>query len=329
MKKIHKFVTSLANGSERALCVLNGVLGDTLAENKVGLALRMALFDGRGPITLTRQALRRKLGTDAGKICILAHGSCASEKGWEYKKQRGLNYGTFLQKDFGYTPFFLRYNSGLHISTNGKHLSDLLEKFTARYPQAVNEIVLVGHSMGGLVFRSACFYGEKENRNWVRHVTKIFYLGSPHLGTHLEKLGKLTTTVLNCIPNPVTKMIVSLGDLRSAGVKDLRHGYLTDEDWKGKNADSLFYWPANNTPLLKHADHYLICGTLSRVAESRMGRLFGDGLVHPASGTGRGWAKNRAIPFLDDNCKVFAGISHNELQRNARVYKQIHEWCRA
>jgi hypothetical protein len=140
-------------------------------------------------------------------------------------------------------------------------------------------------------------------------------------------MGKLTTTILNLIPNPVTKAIVSLGDLRSAGIKDLRHGYLTDQDWQRETADHLFYWHQNSTPLLKKSDHYLICGTLSKVAGSKMGRLFGDGLVHPASSTGRGLFASSSIPFLEDHCKIIPGISHVHLQRSQRVYKQIRGWC--
>ena len=109
--------------------------------------------------------------------------------------------------------------------------------------------------------------------------------------------------------------------------KDLRHGYLTDEDWRGKNADSVFYWHQTKTPLLKKASHYLICGTLSKVANSRMGRLFGDGLVHPASGTGQGLFSSSTIPFLRDHCKVIPGISHQHLRRSGKVYGQIKAWC--
>ncbi|MBI2336132.1 MAG: hypothetical protein HYU97_05165 [Deltaproteobacteria bacterium] len=313
------FFTSLPKKVDRILCVVNGVIGDTLEKSKTRLAIKMKLYMAGGPLTLSKNSLSKITPPDTGKICILAHGSCGSEKGWGFSHDMSTNYGSLLQKDFGYAPFFLRYNSGMHISTNGRHLSNLLEKFMGCYPGKIGEIVLVGHSMGGLVFRSACYYGQKEKRRWIKFIRKIFYLGTPHLGTHLEKLGKLTTVILNQIPNPITKAIVILGDLRSAGIKDLRHGYVIDEDWQKKNAGDLFYWHQNKPPLLKKVDHYLICGTLSKVANSKMGRWFGDGLVHLASGTG--------IPFLQDHCKIIPRISHEHLQRSARVYEQIREWC--
>jgi len=313
--------------TKRILAILNGVLGDTLEKTKITLAMKMTLHTADLPLILTKKYLAKSDLPASGRICILAHGNCGSEKGWGFRENSSTSYGSLLQKDFGFTPFFLSYNSGLHISTNGKLLSNLLEKLIAHYPHKISELMLVGHSMGGLVFRSACHYGEKENKKWVKLIKKIFYLGTPHLGTHLEKFGKLTTSIVSQIPNPVTKFIVSLGDLRSAGIKDMRHGYLTEEDWQGKNADALFHWPQNKIPLLKRADHYLICGTLSKVAGSKMGKLFGDGLVHPASGTGQGLFSSSALPFLKEHCKILPGISHHHLQTSRRVYAQIKNWC--
>lgn len=313
--------------TDRSLCTLNGVIGDTLEKKKSWLSIQMRLYNEKGPLSLTQSTLKQVGVGEDGKICILAHGSCSSESDWKFKNDFSKNYGVLLQSEMSYTPFFLRYNSGLHISTNGKRLSDLLEKLVRSYPSPINEIILIGHSMGGLLFRSACYYGKKKNRRWVRLVRKVFYLGTPHLGTHFEKLGKLTTSLLNIIPNPVTKVIAVLGDLRSDGIKDLRHGYVTDEDWQKQNADDLFYYHQNKLPLLKGVDHYLICGTLSKVIGSKMGRLFGDGMVHPASGTGRGLFQSSRIPFLETHCKVFPDLSHFNLLRSKRVYQQIKMWC--
>lgn len=314
MNKIRKFFTTVAGDKERYLCAVNGIIGDHLDKGKSPLAVTMRLFPSAGTSEI------------GGKICILANGSCASEKDWNFKNSSTMTYGSLLQKDFGFTSYFLRYNSGLHISTNGHRFSALLEKFIRSYPVKVTEVVLIGHSMGGLVFRSACHYGKKEKREWVRLVGKVFYLGTPHLGTHLEKLGKLVTTVLSTIPNPVTKILATIGDLRSDGIKDLRHGYIVDEDWKKAHADNLFHVHRNRTPLLSGADHYLICSTLSKTAGSRLGRLFGDGLVHTASGTGQGLLSSNKLPFPEDHCKIIPGLSHYNLQKSRRVYRQIRTW---
>lgn len=328
MKKIQKFLTALNGGLARTRVVLNGVFGDSLAANRTSLALKMSLYSAdKTKLVLSKKGLQKLVLPPSNRICIFAHGSCGSENGWNFKGNNKKNYGSLIQREFGFTPYFLKYNSGLHISTNGKKLSNLLENLIRHYPSKLDQIYLVGHSMGGLVIRSACHYGQKYKKKWVKKIKKIFYLGSPHLGTHLEKLGKLTTTVLNQIPNPVTRTIVSLGDLRSAGVKDLRHGYLVDEDWKNKKTDRLFYMHANKIPLLKSAEHYFICGTLSKVAGSKMGKFFGDGLVHPSSGMGKGWFVPSAIENSEKNCKIIPGISHHHLLRSERVYKQMREWC--
>src|SRR3990167_10317719 len=173
MKKMKKIAS-------QTLHVMNGVIGDMLEKSKTGLAMKMTLYAGGKPLTMTKKSLRDIELPDTGKVTILAHGSCGSEKGWGFKENRSISYGSLLQKDFGFTPFFLRYNSGLHISVNGKRLSDLLEKFIRSCPKKIREVVLVGHSMGGLVFRSACHYGQQEKKKWVKLINKIFYLVTPH-----------------------------------------------------------------------------------------------------------------------------------------------------
>lgn len=311
----------------QCLAVLNGVMGDLLDERKSGLAIRMNFYFQNRPLPVTRDSLEGLKLPDGGKVCILAHGSCHSENGWKFRDEPASDYGSFLKQDLGYAPFYLRYNSGLHISDNGRQLSLLLEKLVRQYPQALNEMILIGHSMGGLIFRSACYYGKKDGKKWVGLVKKIFYLGSPHFGTYFERLGKLTTSILNAIPTLPTKIIAHLGEFRSDGIKDLRHGYITHKDWSDYRSDGLFYLHRKRPALLKTAEHYLICGTISKNAGSKMARLFGDGLVHPASGTGRGFLKSGGLNFLEENCKTLAGVSHYSLLKSREVYRQIRDWC--
>ncbi|MDO8519445.1 MAG: hypothetical protein Q7T11_04720, partial [Deltaproteobacteria bacterium] len=140
MEKIDRMMKSLARGKERALPVLNGVVGHTL--KKIGLAIPMRLYAGEKPLSLTKSGLGKAGLPAGGKICILAHGNCGSERGWAFKEDRSKDYGSLLQKEFGFTPFFLRYNSGLHISSNGHRLSALLEKLIHSYPVKVSELIL-------------------------------------------------------------------------------------------------------------------------------------------------------------------------------------------
>ncbi|MBI2339241.1 MAG: alpha/beta hydrolase [Deltaproteobacteria bacterium] len=309
------------------LSIVNGIVGDTFERKKSPFAIPMEFYAEGKPLPLTKAALAGMNLPQTGKISILMHGSCASQTSWGFKGNPSKNYGLLLKKDAGFTPFFVRYNSGLHISTNGKRLSDLLERLIRNYPVEVTDIVLIGHSMGGLIYRSACHYGEMGKKKWVRLIRKIFYLGSPHLGTHFEKFGKLTTAILQRIPNPATRALARFIDLRSDGIKDMRHGYIIDDDWNHGHSEKLFYLHQNKIPLLKSADHYLICSTLSKRADSIMGRFFGDGLVHPGSGIGRGLFSGSNIPFPKKHCKILPGLSHHNLQKSPRVYRQIRAWC--
>ena len=77
----------------------------------------------------------------------------------------------------------VRYNTGLHVSENGRGLARLLDEMVEEWPCQLEELVLIGHSMGGLVARSACHYGA----SWTDRVRHVFCLGSPHLGADLEK----------------------------------------------------------------------------------------------------------------------------------------------
>ncbi len=308
----------LLMAADRFLCVMNGVVGHRLEKRKSRLSIQMKLYHQGAPLGLTEKGLRSLGPSRKGKVCLLLHGSCNSENDWFFSKDRPENYGSLFESDFGHTPLYLRYNTGLHVSTNGRRLSDLLEKFIENYPGRIQEIVVIGYSMGGLILRSACHYARQDNRKWLRVAKRAFYIGSPHCGTHFEKFGKLTSLVLKSIPHLATRAIGSLIDLRSDGIKDMRHGYLIDEDWKTKNADRLFHFKRNVIPLADSIHHYQITGTISKDENSRWARVFGDGLVHPASGAG--------VPTPKSHIKILPGITHRALQRSPRVYEQIKSW---
>lgn len=304
-------VQSLAELNPRYRAVLNGIIGDTLAERKSRLAIPMSLIgEAKG-----------------GKLCLLVHGLCDSEETWRFPDDPAMSYGSLLQSDFGYAPLYLRYNTGLHISTNGRALAKLLTEIEESSPGAIQELIFIGHSMGGLVVRSACHYGQEAGANWARRVRKIFLLGTPHLGTDFERIGNLTATILKLIPNPVTWGLASLGNRRSAGIKDLRFGYLLDEDWKDRDPDA--FWKDNShfVPLLEGAEHYLIAGSIAQDSENFLIRYFGDGLVPGASAAGRSRLKKKKVPFVEDYFKLLKGVSHTALARHPKVYEQIKQWC--
>jgi triacylglycerol lipase len=308
LKVIHPFSGA---GQYRFQSVLNGLIGDTLEEENSPLAIPMEIF-----------------GKPKGKkICLLAHGLFDNEHTWDFSRGPKRNYGGLLKKELGYTPLYLRYNTGLHISTNGQRLSHLLTQFFNKDPDSIREIVMIGHSMGGLVIRSACHYGHQHRAPWVPKVKKIFFLGTPHLGTDWEKLGHVTSVILQTIPNLVTMALAAVGNRRSAGIKDLRFGYLLDEDWQGERANAFWHDNRHPVPLLNGVHYYLIASTLAKDSKNIFGEYFGDGLVPLPSARGKSLLKGKILPFLPEHFKTIQGLSHKELTRNAKVYRQIKKWC--
>jgi len=288
--------------SATATSILNGCIGDYLTHRDNGLAIDMAFY-GRGkPLALTPDSLRTEWGAPKRKLCVLLHGLCCHEGVWNYPDDPARSYGNALRDDLGYTPLFLRYNTGLPVPYNGKSLDILLEELLLAYPGPVDEIILVGHSMGGLVLRGACHYGVERDAPWVRLVSRAFYLGTPHEGALLEKMAHLMTSVLRAVPHPVTALVGDVAGRRSQGVKDLRDGTTAHaDDFTGA------------VPWLASAQHYLIAGTVTDDPEHLAARLFGDGLVHP--------------PQAGDNVRLFPGLGHMDLAHDEAVYGQIRTWC--
>ncbi len=322
-----KTVSVVKTGATTGATILNGVIGDTLEEKSSLLARKMQFYKGGKPVTLTKEEISKVYPKPTSKICILVHGLVSDELMWNFPKSKE-NYGNLLQKELGYTPFYVRYNSGLHISENGKNLSILIHTLFKNYPTSIKELILIGHSMGGLVIRSACYYGDKQNVTWIYKIRKVFFLGSPHLGAPLEKFGNVVTNVLEKIPNPFVKITKNVINLRSAGIKDLRYGYLIDEDWKGKDPDTLLKNSKNAVPLLEGVSYYIISGTVTDDPESIFAVWFGDALVRKPSVLGKDKSGIHTLPIPEENHKELAGIDHITLMHEPKVYELIKEWSK-
>src|SRR5712664_2712651 len=161
---------------EAVLAALNGVLGDYLLATANPLAIQMRFRRGGQALELERQALRAAIPEAGGKLLVLVHGSSMSDLQW---KRHGHDHGKALARDLGYVPFYLHYNSGLHISTNGRALAGLLETLVEQWPVPLEELAIVGHSMGGLVSRSACHAAAVAVQRWLPYLRKLVCLGSP------------------------------------------------------------------------------------------------------------------------------------------------------
>ncbi len=308
--------------------ILNGALGDYLSERQNGLAIDMAFYHAGRPLALTPASLASVYPTLTGRLCILVHGLGCHEGVWAFRQigqdPEDRSYGTLLQAECGYTPFYLRYNSGLHISQNGRSLARLLDQLLDNYPLPVEEILLIGHSMGGLVLRSACHYGAEADAAWTAKVTRVVYLGTPHDGAYLEQLGHATAAILQAVPHPVTRLVGRIANLRSQGIQDLRYGSLVDEDWAG-GVTGIGHDPRQPIPWLTTARHYLAVGTLAEDPESSVNALLGDALVWASHAHGPSWREQGA--HADDHVQRFPQVHHLALARHPAVYEQIKLWC--
>lgn len=315
--------------ADAAMGLLNGAIGDHLHRRANGLDLGMAFRHGDRYLALDR-ASARGLDVPAAtpKLALFVHGLATTEWCWcleseAYHGDPGASFGTLLARDLGYTPIFVRYNTGRHVSESGRLLARGIARLVAGYPIDLEEIVLVGHSMGGLVIRSACHYAEQEGLDWIAHVKRVFCLGSPHHGAPLEKLGNLTAALLGAIDTPATLVTARLIEGRSAGIKDLRRGALVDEDWQGRDPDALREPEARAVPLLDHVSYAFLSATVTRDPAHPLGRVIGDLLVPPPSASGAR-VVHRTFPI---ETRTYGGVLHHQLQNHPAVYEQIRRAC--
>jgi triacylglycerol lipase len=308
---------------ELAIGALNGVIGDYLKRTDNGLATAMHVVRDGAPLALSREGLAAAFPEPPRRVAVLVHGLMSMEAVWQMAG--GETYGSLLAKDLGYAAIDVRYNSGLHISENGEALDALLTELVSAYPGAIDEMVVIGHSMGGLVLRSATHVASGKESVWLPLVKRAFYVGSPHLGAPLERFGNLVTWVLGKIDNPITSLIADIVNLRSGGVKDLRYGNLRREDWEGADANALLQNRRHPVPLLPQIRHHLVAGSLS--ADPRMAVLFGDAMVSLRSATGRAKPADRMSPLPQEHVAILSGFNHLRLAHDPAVYGHIRAWC--
>lgn len=317
--------------------LVNAVIGDHLVARGNGLSqdLRLRFRDryyAPGALTLPKEK----------RVAVFVHGLGTTEWSWclealAYHGDASVHFGSLLERDLSIPPIFARYNTGLHVSSNGQHLSEALEALVERSPD-LEELILIGHSMGGLVLRSACHYGAQHRRTWVNKVKRVFCLGSPHRGAPLEKLGNVLTGVLGAIDLPGTLITARLLEGRSAGIKDLRHGALVDEDWLGKDPDALVDEGRASVPLLPGVAYHFVSATLTQDPEHPLGQLIGDLLVRLPSASGpsnsgpsNSGPSNSGPAVEREHFPIattrFGGVMHHQLQNHPAVYEVIRAAC--
>jgi pimeloyl-ACP methyl ester carboxylesterase len=290
--------------------VANGVYGDYLFRTRNPLAIEMSLrhFGQRvDPQDPMRVFEGRSDVTPGNRLLVLVHGLCMNDMQWN---RDGHDHGAALANELGYLPLYLRYNSGRRISSNGRALAEMLETLTGNWTTPVDELVIMGHSMGGLVARSACHYGRQANHTWPEYLRKLVFLGTPHHGAPLERGGHGLELLMGL--SPYSMPLTRLSKARSAGITDLRQGAMS-------TGQDIVPLPSG-----------VKCYAAAAVRAGRRGllseRLIGDGLVPLDSALGRHRDSKRMLAIPKDRQWVGYRMGHWELLNHPGVYRQIATW---
>lgn len=304
---------------DAVLAVLNGVVGDHLAASDNPLAIPMRLRRDGQAIELDAPALAAAIPQPSGKILLMVHGLCLNDRQWQ---RRGHDHGAALAAELGYTNVYLHYNSGLHISDNGRAFAEQIEALIQNWPVPVLDLVIIGHSMGGLVTRSACHYGALADHAWLRQLSKIVFLGTPHHGSPVERVGHWLNRMLTI--SPYTAAFARMGHLRSAGITDLRYGNLLSEDWAGQNGFAHSNDQRRTVHLPDNVHCYCIGASTGKTAGDLRDQLLGDGLVSLRSALGEHSSPSLALQVREQ--WIGYDMNHMDLLDRRDVYEQLRQW---
>ena len=345
------------------LPVLNGALGNQLATRFDPRAIRMSFRRGGHDVAVADLGLAEP----HQKTVVYVHGLMGDELIWQTgfgDAPGSRRYGPRLAEETRSRALYLRFNSGLHLSENGRELHRLLSELVETWPDAIGELVLVGHSMGGLIIRSAGHYatlneelrikneeltGESrktttdnssffiphsslsaaERAAWLAHLRSIFLIGTPNDGSWLEQNSHFTARLLERINLFPTRFLSKALNQRSNGIKDLRYSILVDEDWQDAHADDLTP-PRTPVPPLPGVQYHILMGSWLRATRpSALREYFGDGLV------GHGSARGHAT--FGDDAALSAGASvrttvfnqqhHGGLLSHPEVFQYLKQWA--
>ncbi|MDB5268827.1 MAG: hypothetical protein JWP58_1867 [Hymenobacter sp.] len=332
------------------LPVLNGALGDQLAARFDPRAIRMSFRRGGQDVPVADL----RLTEPHQKTVVYIHGLMGDELIWQtgFQDPAGSRrYGPRLAEETHSRALYLRFNSGLHLSENGRELNRLLTELVETYPDAIGELVLVGHSMGGLIIRSAGYYGQlgvkseelsvdatestlnssllTPNSPWLAHLRAIFLIGTPNDGSWLEQNSHFTARLLERINLFPTRFLSKALNQRSNGIKDLRYSILVDEDWQDAHANDLMP-PRTPVPPLPGVQYHILMGSWLRATRpSALREYFGDGLVGHGSARGHAtFGDEAAMPAgARVRTAVFSQQHHGGLLTHPEVFQYLKQWA--
>jgi pimeloyl-ACP methyl ester carboxylesterase len=290
---------------QRLLSVLNGVLGDHLVASGSPLARSFSMRSPDG----TRVDLDARGPAAPDTLVVFVHGLCQSDRAWMSAADDRSGPVEALAAPVDGVPILARYNSGRPIRVNGRALAEHLDSLTAP-PDGASRLVLVAHSMGGLVARSAARHARRASAGWPDRVTETIYLGTPHRGAPLERAGAWVEDQLR--RTPLTAPLATLATLRSQGIQDLRHGTISPEEAATH--------PANRSEAAACSSGRVLYGA-GTLASGRTTRdVIGDGLVPVSSALASSGASDGATR------RLFEGLGHLELVRDPAVAEYLCGW---
>lgn len=290
---------------------VNGLIGDKLVDDGSPLVIEAGVRrDGRD-VPLTPDGLAAAYPEASAAIVVFVHGLCETERYWNRRSRPARadgtsadDYGARLATDEGWSPVFVRLNTGVTVAQSGVALSSLITRLVANWPTDVRRIALVGHSMGGLIVRAACAVTLDVDQPWTDLVTDVVTLGTPHTGSPVERSIARGIRVSARVPElaPFGRFF----EQRSVGVLDLHDGM------------------PEATGVLPHVRYRLVAATLSASPCHPVAATVGDYLVQYRSAVGR-------LPGGHD---LFAGADvlhvpnahHFDLLNHDDVYAALRTW---
>ena len=292
------------------ISALNGLVGDQIAERTPAMDIAMGLrVEGRD-VRLTRGDLCMAYPRPSERLVVFVHGLCENENYWNRAPRVAADdgavpgsYGARLAEDLGWTPLYIRANTGATVRESGVALHALLADVVRCWPVPVRQIALVGHSMGGLIIRAACDLNSAEGE-WTALISDIVTLGTPHLGSPVERSIALGMRVASRIPElaPYRRIFMQ----RSAGVLDLSEGL-----------------PQPPRPLPR-ARYRLVAATLTQSTRHPVAIAMGDLLVQPRSAFGQPAAGPALFP--DADTLHVPGAHHFDLLNHEDIYTALRGW---
>ncbi|EFQ83646.1 PGAP1-like protein [Aeromicrobium marinum DSM 15272] len=309
----------------QVVAAVNGLIGDELRMLDDPQAITMSVRVDGDDVPVTAWPLTEAFRDASSHLVVFLHGLCEDDESWlNGRKVLGTSYPERITAETDGTPVTIRYNTGLHVSENGKHLDAMLRQMVEAWPVRVTRITLVGHSMGGLVVRAATNHATAAGETWPHLVRDVVCLGTPHTGAALEKVAHVGSRMLRFLPE--TRPFGRILDTRSAGIVDLRHGYISADEWEGQ--DLTVQWGLDRIAAapLAHAEYHFVACTLGASQRHPFSAVLGDLLVHfsSATGVGRSGAVVEGARF-----EYIPSANHFALLNHPRVGDWLIEWITA